>query len=92
MSGYLINTSNGVISMREFNVTVGENGRMIIPVMFRKQLNLKPGDEVVVKLSADNDIIIHSPKQSLQKLQKLFKNSSGSFVNDLFEMRKKEGI
>jgi AbrB family looped-hinge helix DNA binding protein len=78
--------------MREFNVTVGENGRMIIPVMFRKQLNLKPGDEVVVKLSADNDIIVHSPKQSLQKLQKLFKNSSGSFVNDLFEMRKKEEI
>ncbi len=78
--------------MREFNVTVGENGRMIIPVLFRKQLNLKPGDEVVVKLSEDNDIIVHSPKQSLQKLQKLFKNSSGSFVNDLLDMRKKEEI
>ena len=78
--------------MREFNITVGENGRMIIPAMFRKQLNLKPGDELVVKLSADNDIIVHSPKQSLQKLQKLFKKTSGSFVNELFEMRKKEEI
>ncbi len=78
--------------MREFNVTVGENGRMIIPVMFRKQLNLKAGDELVVKLSADNDIIVHSPRQSLKKLQQLFKNSEGSFVDELFEMRQKEKI
>ncbi len=78
--------------MREFNVVVGENGRMIIPVMFRKQLNLKAGDEVVVKLSEDNDIIVHSPKQSLKKLQELFKGSVGSFVDELFEMRKKEEI
>jgi AbrB family looped-hinge helix DNA binding protein len=78
--------------MREFNVTVGENGRMIIPAIFRKQLNLKAGDEVVVKLSADNDIIVHSPKQSLKKLQELFKSSSESFVDELFEMRRKEEI
>ncbi len=79
-------------TMREFNVVVGENGRMIIPAMFRKHLNLKAGDEVVVKLSVDNDIIIHSPKQSLQKLQQLFKGSKESFVNELFEMRKKEEV
>jgi len=79
--------------MREFNVSVGENGRMIIPALFRKQLNLKAGDEVIVKLSADNDIIVHSPKQSLSKLQKLLKeNKTGSLVEELFSMRKKEEI
>ena len=80
--------------MREFNVVVGENGRMIIPSLFRKTLNLKAGDEVVVKLSADNDILIHSPKQSLKKLQELFKNSGNgeSLVDALFEMRRKEEI
>lgn len=78
--------------MREFNVVVGENGRMIIPAIFRKQLNLKAGDEVVVKLSQDNDIIVHSPKQSLKKLQALFKNSTDSFVEELLEMRRKEEI
>ena len=80
--------------MRQFNVTVGENGRMIIPAIFRKQLNLKAGDEVVVKLSADNDIIVHSPKQPLTKLQALIKNKVGneSLVDALFEMRKKEII
>ncbi len=80
--------------MREFNVTVGENGRMIIPAMFRKQLDLKAGDEVMVKLSPDNDIIIHTPKQSLKKLQELIKNKSNkeSLVDALFEMRRKEEI
>ena len=80
--------------MRQFNVTVGENGRMIIPAIFRKQLNLKAGDEVVVKLSSDNDIIVHSPKQSLTKLQALIKTKvdNESLVDALFEMRRKEII
>ncbi len=78
--------------MKEFNVAIGENGRMIIPAAFRKQLNIKPGDEVIVKLSPDNDIIVHSPKQSLRKLQQLFKSSNESFVDELFDMRRKEEI
>lgn len=78
--------------MRAFNVTIGENGRMIIPAIFRKQLDIKPGDEVIMSISADNDIIVHSPKQSLHKLQKLFKKGNESFVDSLLEMRKKEKI
>jgi len=78
--------------MKQLNVTMGENGRLSIPAIFRKQLNLKTGDELVIKLSADNDIILHSPKQSLKKLQALFKDSTGSFVDELFEMRRKEEI
>ena len=80
--------------MREFNVVVGENGRMIIPSLFRKTLNLKAGDELVVKLSPDNDIVIHSPKQSLKKLQELIKskNNGESLVDALFEMRRNEEI
>lgn len=78
--------------MRAFNVIVGENGRMIIPAMFRKQLNIKPGDEVIMSISADNDIIVHSPKQSLHKLQQLFKKGKESFVDSLLEIRKKEEL
>lgn len=80
--------------MREFNVTLGENGRMIIPVLFRRALELKPGDEVIVKLSEDNDIVIHSPRQSLKKLQALVKgkNDSNNMVDELIEMRRNEKI
>jgi len=33
--------------MQEYNATIGENGRMIIPVLFRKTLGLKKGDKKV---------------------------------------------
>ena len=86
-------TSIGVTNiMIEQNVIVSENGRIIIPAIFRKELNIKSGDELILRLSPDNEIIIHSPRQSLQKLQELFKNKSGSFVEKLFEMRRKEEI
>ena len=78
--------------MIEQNVIVSENGRIIIPAIFRKELNIKSGDELILRLSPDNEIIIHSPRQSLQKLQELFKNKSGSCVEKLFEMRRKEEI
>ena len=78
--------------MIEQNVIVSENGRIIIPAIFRKELNIKSGDELIMRLSPDNEIIIHSPRQSLQKLQELFKNKSGSFVEKLIEMRRKEEI
>lgn len=78
--------------MIEQNVIVSENGRIIIPAIFRKELNIKSGDELILRLSPDNEIIIHSPRQSLQKLQDLFKNKSGSFVEKLLEMRRKEEI
>ena len=80
--------------MKAYNVTVGENGRMIIPALFRKTLGLKQGDEVKVKLSDDNSIIIHTPRQSLTKLQNLIKekSKSGSYVDDLLEMRRSEEI
>lgn len=77
----------------EYNTTVTENGRVVIPAIIRKELELKTGDELIVSLSKDNDIILHSPKQSLSKLQKLLqKKKTGSLVEELFNMRKKEEI
>ncbi len=79
--------------MKEYNVTVGDNGRIVIPAIYRKQLNIKPGDDVILSLSADNDIILHSPKQSLQKLQNLVaKKKKKNLVNLVIEMRRKEEV
>ena len=78
--------------MIEQNVTVSENGRIIIPAIFRKELSIKSGDELILTLSPDKDIIVHSPRQSLHKLQQLFKNKKESFVDALIEMRRKEEI
>jgi AbrB family looped-hinge helix DNA binding protein len=79
--------------MREQNVTVSDNGRIVLPVMFRKQLNINPGDELILSVSPDNDIIVHSPTQSLQKLQDLVaKKHKTNLVETLIEMRRKEEI
>ncbi len=79
--------------MREQNVTVSDNGRIVLPVIFRKQLNINPGDELILSMSPDNDIIVHSPKQSLQKLQDLVaKKHKTNLVETLIEMRRKEEI
>ncbi len=79
--------------MREQNVTVSDNGRIVLPVMFRKQLNINPGDELILSVSPDNDIIVHSPKQSLQKLQDLVaKKHKTNLVDAVIEMRRKEEI
>lgn len=79
--------------MKEQNVTVSDNGRIVLPVIFRKQLNIKAGDELILSVSADNDIIVHSPKQSLHKLQDLVaKKHKTNLVDAVIEMRRKEEI
>jgi AbrB family looped-hinge helix DNA binding protein len=80
--------------MRECSTIVSENGRIIIPVLFRKELGIKPGDELILSLSVDNDIIVHSPKQSLQKLQDIVsaKRRKKSLADELIQMRRKEKI
>jgi AbrB family looped-hinge helix DNA binding protein len=79
--------------MKEQNVTVSDNGRIVLPVIFRKQLNIEAGDELILSVSPDNDIIVHSPKQSLHRLQALVaKKHKSNLVETLIEMRRKEEI
>lgn len=79
--------------MKEFTATLGDNGRLIVPAFIRKNLELKAGDQVIIRLLDDNSISIHSPKHSLKKLQNLVRSKGeGSLVDSLIEMRRKEEI
>ena len=79
--------------MKEFIATLGDNGRLIVPAFIRKSLELKAGDQVIIRLLDDNSISVHSPKHSLKKLQNLLRNKGeGSLVEALIEMRRKEEI
>lgn len=79
--------------MLEQNVIVSGNGRIVLPAIFRNQLNIKSGDELILSLSPDNDIVVHSPKQSLQKLQALAaKKRKTGLADAVIEMRRKEVV
>jgi AbrB family looped-hinge helix DNA binding protein len=79
--------------MIEFNTIISNNGRVVIPASIRKELQLKSGDELIVTLSDEKDIIFHSPRQSLQKLQNIFKSKNKkNLVDEFINMRRKEEI
>jgi AbrB family looped-hinge helix DNA binding protein len=79
--------------MLKFNTIISNNGRVVIPASIRKELQLKSGDELIVTLSNEKDIIFHSPRQSLQKLQNIFKSKNKkNLVDEFINMRRKEEI
>jgi AbrB family looped-hinge helix DNA binding protein len=79
--------------MKEFKATLGENGRLIVPALIRKNLELKAGDQLIIRLLDDNSISVHSPKHSLKKLQNLVRSKGeGNLVDSLIEMRRQEEI
>ena len=66
--------------MQELMVSVGQNGRIVIPANIRKLLNLKQGQ--VLKLHLENEkIIFEKTDDIVGKLKKRF----GSIQNSLSE-------
>lgn len=79
--------------MKEFHCIVSENGRVAIPSTIRKELNINSGDEVIISLNENKEIIMHTTKQSLKKLQEIFKSKGKeNLVDELISMRRKEDI
>ncbi|MES2677706.1 MAG: AbrB/MazE/SpoVT family DNA-binding domain-containing protein [Pseudomonadota bacterium] len=77
----------------EYSTTINENGRVVIPALIRKELNLQAGDELMISISDEKDIIFHSPKQSLRKLQNIVKSKNKKNLTDkLIDMRKNEKL
>ena len=80
--------------MKQLSVKIDRNGRVLIPNSIRKSLELKTGNELIIDVQ-NNNIVLHSSKQALKKLQDLVtsKYKKGeSLVDALIEMRRKEEI
>lgn len=54
--------------MKEFRAKMGENGRIVIPVLFRRELNIEPGEELIMRMEK-NELHVISSKQSLKNAQ-----------------------
>jgi AbrB family looped-hinge helix DNA binding protein len=51
-------------------VRVNENGRIVIPVAFRRALGINPGDEIVLRVE-DDELRITTMKRRIERARRL---------------------
>jgi AbrB family looped-hinge helix DNA binding protein len=56
--------------MMEARVRVNENGRVVIPASFRKSLGIQSGDEILLRVEAD-ELRLSTLKSRLKQAQEL---------------------
>ncbi len=78
---------NGDVRLR-----INENGRVVIPAAFRKELGIKPGDEVILRLD-DGELRITTMKQRIERAQRRarqYVKPGVSLVDELIAERREE--
>jgi AbrB family looped-hinge helix DNA binding protein len=55
---------------QETRTRINENGRVVIPVAFRKAMGIRAGDEVVLRIEG-NELRILTLKQRIERAQRL---------------------
>jgi AbrB family looped-hinge helix DNA binding protein len=69
---------------------VNENGRVVIPAAFRKQLGIRIGDEVVLQIE-DDELRIITLKRNIERAQRLVRKHvkpGTSLVDELIAERR----
>ncbi len=78
--------------MQEHRTKINENGRLVIPAIYRKALDIKTGDEVILRLEED-ELHISNLKHALKRARQLVKQYIGvktSLTDSLIKDRHKE--
>lgn len=77
----------------EDNVIVGKQGRIVIPARLRRELGLKPGDELMARVK-DGQLVLEELDHALQRVQGKFQEISQgrSLVDELIAERRREAL
>jgi AbrB family looped-hinge helix DNA binding protein len=74
--------------MTSYRAKIGPSGRLVIPAPQRKELGLKPGDRVIMRVE-NNELRISSVNHSIERVQALVRkynrkgeNLSESLIRD----------
>jgi antitoxin PrlF len=81
---------NNVMEVEEARLVVNENGRVVIPVQFRKALGISAGDEIVLRLE-ENELRITTQKRRLERARRLVRkyvNPGRSLADELIQERR----
>jgi len=76
----------------ETKAKMNENGRIVIPVSFRKALGIEAGDEVILRLE-DDELRITTMERRIQAAQRMVRKyvkPGVSLVDELIADRRRE--
>lgn len=78
--------------VRTVTTRVGDGGRLVIPVAFRRELGIEPGDAVTLRIE-DGELRVESRARTIQWAQQLMRRyvpEGVSLVEELIQERREE--
>lgn len=78
--------------MKGISTKLAEGGRLVIPVEYRRQLGLEPGDEVILRVE-DGELRILTRSEAIKRAQAVVRRhvkECRSLVNELKAERRAE--
>lgn len=76
-----------------YKVSINKDGRILIPSAIRKEIDIKPGDALILYIDSQKEIHISSSRNELQAIQNFVKKHNPdniSLVESLRESRAKD--
>ena len=72
------------------NVTLGAQGRFVIPAPFRKALDLAPGEHLLLRIEEER-LVVEKPTAVERRIHARFSGAKGrSLADELIEERRRE--
>lgn len=78
--------------MTSIKTKIGKGGRVVVPAKYRKALDLKPGDDVILVLG-DGEVRITTVKQAIRRAQQIVRRyvpEDRDLVSELIKERREE--
>ena len=78
--------------MASIKTKIGKGGRIVVPAKYRKALDLKPGDDVILFLE-DQQVRITTVKQAIRRAQQIVRQyvpEDRDLVSELIKERREE--
>lgn len=70
--------------MQQQHTRIGEGGRLIIPAVYRKALDLHPGDELIIRIE-NGELRLFRQSQALQRIRAAVKKTITKKINHVEE-------
>ena len=80
----------GTMARTRASITLGSQGRMVLPAPFRKALDLSPGEHLLVRLEADHLVIEKTDAVERRVHERFGKAGGRSLTDELIDERRRE--